>query len=316
MSSGLITIVGGSGFIGRHLVGRLAAKGYRIRLAVRDTERAAALMTQGDVGQVVGMQTNIRNKESVERAVAGADIVINLVGLLYQAGSQSFNSVHLDGAATVAAAAKAAGASHMIQMSALGASASSEAMYARTKAGGEEAVLREFEGATILRPSVVFGADDDFTNQFAALTALAPALPLLNGGATQMQPVWVEDLVEAIVTIIETPDAQGKIYEFGGPDVLSLKEIIEAILTVTGRSCMILPAPEAGMKFMAFFMQLWPGKPMLTVDQVKLLKSENILTGDCAGFGELGIDPSVMSTVLPDYLSRFQKGGGLSELHV
>ncbi|WP_284223824.1 complex I NDUFA9 subunit family protein, partial [Brevundimonas denitrificans] len=217
MSAGLITIIGGSGFIGRHLVGRLASRGYRVRIAVRDTEKAAQLMTQGNVGQVVGMQTNIRNQASVERAVAGADIVINLVGLLFESGSQKFNAVHVEGAKRVAEAAKAAGARQLIHMSALGADEKSESNYARTKAEGEKAVSEAFEGATILRPSVVFGAGDDFTNKFARLTACLPALPLANGGRALMQPVWIEDLADAIVKIIETPEQQGKIFEFGGP---------------------------------------------------------------------------------------------------
>ncbi|MEP3248462.1 MAG: complex I NDUFA9 subunit family protein [Sneathiella sp.] len=314
MSSRLITIVGGSGFIGRHLVGRLAAKGYRIRLAVRDTERAAQLMTQGDVGQIVPLQTNIRHKASVERAVAGADIVINLVGLLFQSGAQKFASVHLEGAATVAAAAKAAGANQMIQMSALGASETSESIYAKTKAAGEQAVLDAFDGATILRPSVVFGAGDDFTNKFAALTALAPILPLLDGGASKMQPVWIEDLADAIVQIIETPSQQGKIWEFGGPEAIALKDIIGAILDVTERRCFIAPAPEAMMKAMSFFMQLAPGKPVLTPDQVTLLKTDNVVTGHHAGFADLGMEPAALQAIIPRYLTRYQKGGGLNAL--
>ncbi len=316
MSSRLITIIGGSGFIGHHLVGRLAAKGYRIRLAVRDTEKAAALMTQGNVGQVVGMQTNIRNAASVERAVAGADIVINLVGLLFQAGAQKFDAVHMDGAGTVAKAAKVAGAGQLIHMSALGASPTSESNYARTKAAGEDLVREAFDGATILRPSVVFGAGDDFTNKFACLTSVAPALPLLDGGASRMQPVWIEDLADAIVAIIERPDHQGKIWEFGGPEALPLKEIIGAILKVTERSCFIAPLPESMMRFMAFFMQMVPGKPPLTPDQVRLLKTDNVVSGNHSGFADLGIEPVALSSVLPDYLSRYQKGGGLSELHV
>jgi uncharacterized protein YbjT (DUF2867 family) len=315
MSSRLITIFGGSGFIGRHLVGRLAAKGYRIRLAVRDTEKAAQLMTQGNVGQIVGMQTNIRNKASVERAVAGADIVINLVGLLYQSGAQNFNAVHLDGATSVATAAKAAGAKQLIHMSALGASLDSPSVYARTKAGAEQAVQREYEGATILRPSVVFGSDDDFTNKFGQLTSLLPVLPLLDGGAANMQPLWIEDLAEAIVRIVETPDAQGRLYEFGGPDVMSLKEIIDAILAVTGRTCFIAPVPEGLMAFKAFFLQMMPGKPFLTVDQVRLLKADNVVSGNYPGFAELGIEPVSLTSVLPEYMTRYQKGGGYSGLH-
>jgi len=315
MSAGLITIVGGSGFIGRHLVSRLAAKGYQIRLAVRDTEKAALLITQGNVGQIAGIQTNIRNQASVERAVAGSDIVINLAGLLYQSGAQSFEAVHLDGAACVAKAAKAAGAKQFIHMSALGADGESDSSYARTKAGGESAALDAFEGATVIRPSVVFGAGDDFTNKFAGLTALAPALPLLSGGSSLMQPVWVEDLAKAIVKIIETPSFQGKIYELGGPEKMPLSQIIESILKNTKRSCLILPAPKSVMNMAGFFLQLIPGKPFLTTDQVKLLAADNVVAGDQGGFADLGIEPSALDAILPTYMTRYQKGGGYNQLH-
>jgi len=315
MSTRLITIFGGSGFIGHHLVGRLAAEGHQIRLAVRDTEKAARLMTQGNVGQVVGVQANIRNQASVERAVAGADIVINLVGLLYEAGAQKFNAVHEDGAARVAAAAKAAGASQLVHMSALGADAKSASKYAHTKAVGETAVLAAFEGATIIRPSVVFGADDNFTNKFAALSSISPVMPLLDGGKNLMQPVSVEDLAEAIAKIVLNSDYQGKVWEFGGPDALALSDIIEIIEKVTKQSSIVLPMPEGLMSMMGFFMGLYPGKPMLTTDQVRLLKSDNVLSGECSGFAELGILPKTFAPACLQHLTRFQKGGGYSELH-
>lgn len=315
MASRLITIFGGSGFIGHHLVGRLAEKGYRIRLAVRDTEKAAQLMTQGNVGQIAGLQTNIRNKDSVERAVAGADIVINLVGLLYQSGSQTFHAVHVDGAATVAAAAKAAGVSQLVHLSALGADSDSPSKYAQTKAAGEDAVSKNFDGATIVRPSVIFGADDDFTNKFAMLTSLTPVLPMVDGAKVKMQPVWIEDLAEALVKIIETPEHQGKIWELGGPEVLSLSEIIDAILKVTKRTSYIVPVPAGLMAFKAFFIQMYPGKPLLTTDQVRLLQIDNVVSGNHSGFAELGLPTTGLDGVLPKYLKRYRKGGGLSEQH-
>ncbi|MEH6477871.1 MAG: complex I NDUFA9 subunit family protein [Sneathiella sp.] len=315
MSTRLITIFGGSGFIGQHLVGRLAAEGHQIRLAVRDTEKAAILVTQGNVGQIVGVQANIRNQASVERAVAGADVVINLVGLLYEAGAQSFNAVHEDGAAGVAAAAKAAGASEFVHMSALGADAASASKYARTKAEGEAAVLAAFEGATIIRPSVVFGAGDNFSNKFAALGAISPAIPLLDGGKNQMQPVAIEDLADAIAKIVLNPEYQGKIWEFGGPDALALSSIIEIIGKVSKRSPIILPLPAQMMTAMGFFMGLIPGRPMLTTDQVKLLASDNVVSGDHSGFAELGIQPVPFSSTTLRHLTRFQKGGGYTQLH-
>ncbi|WP_169566541.1 complex I NDUFA9 subunit family protein [Sneathiella limimaris] len=315
MSSSLITIIGGSGFIGHHLVGRLAAQGHQIRIAVRDTERAAVLMTQGNVGQVVGMQTNIRNRQSIERAVAGADIVINLVGLLSEAGAQSFEKVHVEGAAMVAEAAKAAGAKQFMQMSALGADLKSPSKYARTKAEGEARVSEVFPGATIIRPSVVFGNDDSFTLKFGQMATLSPILPLLNGGKNLMQPIWIEDLVDAMTTILGDASLQGKIYEFGGAEQLSLADIIGRINEVTRRSVTILPTPESAMKVMAFFMSLLPGEPPLTLDQVKLLKTDNIVTGEYPGLADLGIEPVHFTPATLAYLKRFRKGGGLNELH-
>ncbi|MBL4740712.1 MAG: sugar nucleotide-binding protein, partial [Sneathiella sp.] len=199
--------------------------------------------------------------------------------------------------------------------SALGADGESSSSYARTKAGGERAAIEAFEGTTVIRPSVVFGADDDFTNKFAALTALVPALPLLGGGSMLMQPVWVEDLANAIVKIIETPSHQGKIYEFGGPDKMPLSQIIASILKNTKRNCLILPAPKGVMNMAAFFLQLIPGKPFLTTDQVKLLGVDNVVGGDQAGFENLGIEPATLDATLPSYMTRYQKGGGYNQLH-
>ncbi len=315
MSAGLITIIGGSGYIGRHLTGKLAEKGYRIRLAVRDTEKAAQLMTQGDVGQVVGVQTNIRNVPSIERAVAGADVVINLVGLLYEGGAQTFDAVHTVGAANVAAAAKAAGASQLIQMSALGADEKGLSAYARTKAEGEARVKDAYPEATILRPSVVWGNDDDFTNKFAQMSTMMPALPLGEGGKNMMQPLWIEDLVDAIVKIVETPALQGKTYELGGPDALSMAEIIDIITSVTERTMFVLPAPYSMMGVMGFFMGLIPGKPMLTSDQVKLTKSDSVVSEGAEGFADLGVEPKPFQAASLEYLRRFRKGGGLNEWH-
>jgi NADH dehydrogenase len=310
MSGQLITIFGGSGFIGRHLVGRLAAKGHQIRLAARDPEVAAQLMTQGVVGQVVGFKTNVRDQRSVERAVAGADIVINLVGVLYERGAQNFGRLHVDAAERIASAAKAAGAQQLIHMSALGARKDHEAAYARSKAVGEELAANEFPGATILRPSVVFGRDDDFFNRFASILSLAPAFPLADGGGMKMQPIWVEDLADAIVRIIETPSQQGQVWELTGPDVYSFKELMEKVLDFTGRKCFLFPVPFSAMSIMATFMALAPGRPQLTPDQVKLLKEDNIASGEFPNLQELGIQPAAIDAVVPEYLRRYRRGGG------
>ena len=314
MSGQLITIFGGSGFIGRHLVGRLAAKGNQIRIAARDPEVASQLMTQGNVGQVVGFKTNVRDPRSVARAVAGADIVINLVGVLYEKGAQNFGRLHVDAAERIAAAAKMAGAQQLVHMSALGATKDHEAAYARSKAVGEELAAREFPGATILRPSVVFGRDDDFFNRFACILSIAPVFPLSDGGKVKMQPIFVEDLADAIVRIIETPSEQGKTWELTGPDVYSFRELMENVLKFTGRKCLLVPVSSSLMSVMATLMALAPGRPQLTPDQVKLLKYDNVASGTYPNAKELGIHPTAIDAVVPDYLRRFRRGGGLTPM--
>jgi NADH dehydrogenase len=310
----LITIFGGSGFIGRHLVGRLAAKGYQVRIAVRDTESAAPLMTQGNVGQIVGFKTNVRNQASVERAVAGADVVINLVGILFEKGAQNFGRLHVDAAERIAAASRKAGVAQLIHMSALGVSKDHEAAYARSKAVGEELAKAEFPEATILRPSVVFGNDDDFFNRFAGILSLAPAFPLAGGGESKMQPIWVEDLTDAIVRIIETPAARGKTYELTGPDVYSFRELMEKVLEFTGRKCLLLPVPFGVMRAMGAVMSLLPGRPPLTADQVALLKYDNVAKGDFPNLDTLGITAASIDAVVPEYLRRYRRGGGLTHV--
>ncbi|MFC4271922.1 NAD(P)H-binding protein [Sneathiella chungangensis] len=314
MSGQLITIFGGSGFIGRHLVGRLAAKGNQIRIAARDPEVASQLMTQGNVGQVVGFKTNVRDPRSVARAVAGADIVINLVGVLYEKGAQNFGRLHVDAAERIAAAAKTAGAQQLVHMSALGATKDHEAAYARSKAVGEELAAKEFPGATILRPSVVFGRDDDFFNRFACILSIAPVFPLSDGGKAKMQPIFVEDLADAIVRIIETPSEQGKTWELAGPDVYSFRELMEKVLEFTGRKCLLVPVSSSLMSVMATLMALAPGRPQLTPDQVKLLKYDNVASGTYPNLKDLGIHPTAIDAVVPDYLRRFRRGGGLTPM--
>lgn len=312
MSDQLITIFGGTGFIGRHLVSRLATGGYRIRLATRDPEVATQLMTQGNVGQIVGLKTNVRDQASVERAVAGADIVINLVGILFERGAQKFKSIHEDAAERIAAAAKAADVSQLVHMSALGADKQHAAAYARSKAAGEELATREFPGATILRPSVVFGVNDDFFNRFAQILSFAPVFPLADGGASKMQPVWVEDLCEAILRIIEDPAQQGKTWELTGPDIYSFRQLMEMTLEFTSRKCLLVPVPFSVMSVMSVFMNLAPGRPQLTPDQVKLLQTDNVASGDLPGLSDLGITAGTVNGIVPEYLRRFRKGGAQS----
>ncbi|MGE5503741.1 MAG: complex I NDUFA9 subunit family protein [Actinomycetota bacterium] len=326
MTRRLVTVFGGSGFIGRHLVRRLAAQGWVVRAAVRDPIAAEFLKPMGDVGQVVPVRADIRDPRSVAAVVAGADVVINLVGILYERRRASFQAIHVDGAATVAAAAKAAGASRLIHMSALGADRNSEAAYARSKAAGEEAVAQAFPGATILRPSVVFGPEDGFFNRFAQLARVSPVLPvftrdgfkpicgeagctidLFGSGGPTFQPVYVGDVAEAISRMVGDPRTAGKVYELGGPRRYTLKEILELVLHETGRHNTLVPVPFPVAMIQAAFLGLMPVPP-LTRDQVRLMKTDNVVRGGKPGLAELDIVATSAEAIVPTYLSRYHKG--------
>ena len=323
MDRRLVTVFGGSGFIGRHLVRRLAADGWVVRVAVRDPVGAEFLKTMGDVGQVVPVRADVTDAAVVRAAVNGAQAVVNLVGILFEGGRRSFDRVHRQGAATVAAAAKAAGVARLVHLSALGADKSSASAYARSKAAGEDAVAAAFPGATILRPSVVFGPEDDFFNRFARLAMLSPVLPVYTAGAYHLtcgaggpaldlfgpggpvfQPVWVGDVAAAIVKAIAEPQAVGRIYELGGPRRYSFKEILDLILAETGRSNLLVPLPFWVADLQASVLGLLP-KPPLTRDQVKLLRSDNVVRGGKPGLADLGIVPSAAEVILPSYLGRY-----------
>lgn len=304
------TVFGGSGFLGRYVVRRLAADGVRIRAAVRDPEAANFLKPMGDVGQVVPIQANVRHASSVRRAVEGADAVINLVGLLYQAGPQRFDAVHVFGAGTIAKASAEAGVGRLVHVSAIGADPESEAAYARTKAAGEAAVREAFPDATVVRPSVVFGPEDDFFNRFGWLATLLPALPLIGGGETKFQPVYVGDVAEGIARILADDESKGQTFEFGGPSAYSFRQLLEYILRETGRKRLLLPLPFALAKLEAFFLQLAP-KPILTMDQVELLKTDNLPSGQCPGLADLGVQPHSLEAIVPSYLYRYRRGGRL-----
>src|SRR4051794_1868851 len=266
----LITIFGGSGFLGRHLVRALAKRHYRIRVAVRRPDLAGHLQPLGRVGQIHAVQANVRHAGSVEAAVRGADVVINLVGILYERGRQRFDTVQAYGAEQVALAASAHGA-RMIQISAIGADANSTSGYARAKAEGETAVLAAKPDATIFRPSIMFGPEDDFFNKFAALARALPALPLIGGGETRFQPVFVGDVAEAIARAVDGEARAGAIYEAGGPEVRTFKELMQYVLAVTERRRLLISIPFPLARLKAMFLQYWP-KPLLTPDQVELLK--------------------------------------------
>jgi NADH dehydrogenase len=311
---GLVTVFGGSGFVGSQVVRALAKSGYRVRVAVRQPNLAYRLRMLGDVGQIEVIQANVRNEASVARALDGAEAAVNLVGVLWESGRQQFQSLHAMGAKTVAEQAAAAGVKRLVQVSAIGADADSDAKYARTKAEGEAAVRAAFPTATIVRPSIVFGQDDKFFNKFGQMAASAPALPLVGGGATRFQPVFVGDVAAAIAKIVATPGAQGQTYELGGPAVYTFKELLQLVLTETGRARVLapLPWPLASLvgKLGDIQASLLPLAPPLTTDQVALLKAgDNVVAPGAKGLSDLGILPTAVEAVVPSYLYRYRKGG-------
>lgn len=306
-----VTVFGGSGFLGRYVVKRLAARGMRVRVAVRDPERAAFVKPMGDVGQVAPVQANIRDQASVARAVDGADAVINCVGILYERGRQRFAAVHADGAGRIAAAAAAAGVGRLLHVSAIGADVDATARYARSKGEGEQAVRDAFAGATIVRPSIMFGPEDDFFNRFALLAQFLPALPLIGGGKTKFQPVYVGDVATAIEGMLDDSGTGGKTYELGGPRVYTFEELLRLLLQQIGRRCLLLPVPFGVVKFQAAFLQMLPVPP-LTMDQVELLKSDNVVSEGAEGLDTLGLRATPLEGILPTYIYRYRRGGKLT----
>jgi NADH dehydrogenase len=310
-SDTLITVFGGSGFLGRHVVRALAKRRYRIRVAVRPPELAGFRQPLGTAGQIHAVQANLRYPGSVEAAVRDASVAINLVGILFESGRQSFEVVQHFGAEQVALAAHAHGA-HVVHVSAIGADENSTSLYAQAKARGEHAVRAACPDAVIVRPSVVFGPEDDIFNRFASLARFLPALPLIGGGHTRLQPVYATDVAEAIANLVESGAGAGKTYEFGGPEVRTMREIMEYVLAVTERSRLLLPLPFGLAKVQASILQFLP-KPPLTPDQVELLRSDNVVSEaairDRRTLQGLGITPSAYEAIVPDYLWRFRKTG-------
>jgi uncharacterized protein YbjT (DUF2867 family) len=308
----LVTVFGGSGFLGRHVVRALCKRDYRIRIAVRRPELAGHLQPIGKVGQIHAVQTNLRHPASVEAAMRGSSIALNLVGVLAESGAQTFDAVQARGAETVAKAAAAAGA-RMVHVSAIGADARSPSRYARAKAAGEKAVLSAVPSATIMRPSVVFGPEDQFTNRFAALARMSPMLPLIGGGKTRMQPVFVGDVATAVADAVDGKARPGATYELGGPEVLTMREIMETIMRITGRDRTLVSLPFGLAKLQALFLQFAPGPLKLTPDQVALLRSDNVVSDAAKAAGltleGLGITPDSMQAVAPQYLWRFRASG-------
>jgi NADH dehydrogenase len=307
----LVTVYGGSGFLGRHVVRALAKRHYRIRVAVRRPELAGYLQPLGRVGQIHAVQANLRNAPSVEAAARDAQVIVNLVGVLFERGRQRFDSVHAYGAEQIALAAHAHGA-HMVHVSAIGADENSASAYARSKAKAEQLVLAAQPSAAIMRPSIMFGPEDDFFNRFAALARLSPALPLIGGGLTRFQPVFVGDVATAIADAVDGNVRPGTIYELGGPDVRTFKELMQLVLATIERKRLLIPIPFFVARMQAMFLQYLP-KPLLTPDQVELLRADNIVsesaTAEKRTLQGLGIEPEPIEAIVPSYLWRFRKTG-------
>ena len=315
----LVTVFGGSGFLGRHIVRLLAKKGFRIRVACRRPDLAGHLQPLGNVGQITAIQANLRYRDSVDRAVVGADYVVNCVGILFESGRNTFDAVQAFGAKAIADAAKAQGAK-LVHVSAIGADKNSAADYARTKAIAEEAVLKAVKDAVILRPSIIFGPEDGFFNKFAEMSRLAPALPLVGGGHTKFQPVYVADVAEAVVKGVVGELEGGKIYELGGPEVLSFKQCLETMLKVVSRSRPLVHLPWAIASMIGSVSSLIPFiDPPLTVDQVELLKSDNVVSDQAKSEGRdlaaMGITPTAVETILPTYLVHFRPSGQYTKVN-
>jgi NADH dehydrogenase len=313
---GLVTVFGGSGFLGMQVTRALAKRGYRVRVACRRTNLAYRAPLMGDVGQIQIVQANVRMPASVDRALEGADAVVNLVGVLFEQGRQGFQSLHAQGAKNVAEAAKARGIKNFVQVSAIGADAGSKSKYARTKAEGEAAVRALIPTAVVVRPSIVFGQDDDFFNRFAALATQSPVLPLPGGGQTRFQPVFVGDVASAIAACVADPKAAGKTLELGGPTVYSFKELMQLVLNQTKRERLLLPLPWPLARLIGTFGDLasmLPIAPPLTSDQVELLTQDNVASGLLPGLQALGITPTAVEALVPTYLYRYRKGGQFAD---
>ena len=310
ISARRVTVFGGAGFIGRHVVRRLAQRGDRVTVVAR--HEAPYLQPMGDVGQIVVLQGSIRNAVLIAKAVADADAVINLVGILNEAGRQRFEAVQHEAAGRIAEAAAAAGARRLVQTSAIGADPQSPSRYATSKGRGEQAVRAAFPAATILRPSIVFGPEDHFFNRFAEMGRQLGALPLIGGGKTRFQPVYVGDVADAALAALDRPDGAGQTYELGGPEVLSFRQLMERLLAEIRRpDIRLIPLPFVLARLMALFAEFAPGKPM-TSDQITLLRRDNIVSGNALTLHDLDIRPTALGEILPSYLARYRPEGWFS----
>jgi uncharacterized protein YbjT (DUF2867 family) len=302
------TVFGGSGFIGRYVVRNLAKTGAVVRVASRHPSRANFLKTAGHVGQIVPIACDVGSDASVAAAVSEADIVVNLIGILHEGRGAGFQALQAEAPARIARLAREAGASRMVQVSAIGADAASPALYARTKAEGERAVLEAFPDATVLRPSIVFGPEDGFFNRFASMARFAPALPLIGGGRTRFQPVYVGDVAAAVLACLADPSTKGRTYELGGPRTYEFRELLDLMLREVGRHRALVPLPWGVAETMGGILQRLPSPP-LTADQVEMLKRDNVVSPGMPGLAELGIRPTSVEVILPTYMDRYRAGG-------
>jgi len=312
LAPGLVTIFGGSGFVGAQVARAMARRGWRVRIAVRKPALAYELRMAGDVGQVQLTLCDINNKDQVAAAMAGADVAINLVGILYESGRRKFDALHVAGTVNVAEAAAAEGVKQLVQISAIGADANADSDYARTKGEAEIVVRQLFPKAVIVRPSVIFGKEDKFLNRFGAMAASMPALPLIGGGETRIQPVAVGDVAEAIARCATRSETAGETYELGGSSVWTMKDLMSYILTETNRDRFLVPLPFPIARMIAGLAQIPAAiglAPVLTVDQVKLLESDNVVADGAKGLADLGIEPTGLQAVAEDYLWRYRVGG-------
>ena len=307
----LVTVFGGSGFVGTQAVRYLAKAGWRIRVAVRNPNLAYKMRLLGDVGQIDVVQANIRDRASIERALDGATASLNLVGLLRETGRQGFQAVHVMGARNVAEAARAMGVSRVVHVSAIGADPNAPSKYGRTKAEGEAAVREVFPDAAIVRTSIVFGNGDSFFNKFASMAQFSPALPLIGGGLTRFQPVFVGDVGRALARIVGDEASAGQTFELAGPGVFTFCELMEKMLAETEQRRLLLPVPWPVARMLGRLGDLGAAliPPPVTADQVESLKVDNVTSGQHPGLAELGIAPTSLEAVLPSYLYRYRKGG-------
>jgi uncharacterized protein YbjT (DUF2867 family) len=312
MQARQVTVFGGSGFLGRYVVRALAKKGWRIKVATRHPNKAFFLRPMGQVGQIGFFKCDVADAGQVESALAGSHAVVNLTGILYQRG-QTFQDVHVDGPQAIAEAAARHGVKTLVHVSAIGADSESNAHYAQTKAEGEKRVREAFPHASIMRPSLLFGPEDRFFNRFAEMARYFPALPLIGGGRTLFQPVFVGDVAAAIVTALDAPHAQGKTYELGGPTIYSFRQLMEIILKETQRTRVLVPLPF-GLAFLkSIFLQLLP-KPLLTPDQVRLLRHDNVVAPTAHTLKDLSIQPTTVEAEVPSYLWRYRGKGEYADL--